>query len=217
MYVCLCLEGCGYTVEIHVYLQITFVCWIRLSRDFGRFVHFSYFFFPLFNIYARRFRNEDFTHRRGRYKLMFLPFFFFPFLAAIQNTQRIDLYAGLYQDSRASLSLVRLYNIIQKSNCVEREIIGWTNWRLVCASSFFFSFTRASESRSFTRQTPIYCDRVCLFFFYVANATEFVADLLADFFLFCVSLSPSLFTFFFGVTWTDDRSVTVPSSPMVPP
>lgn len=199
MYVCLCLEGCGYTVEIHVYLQITFVCWIRLSRDFGRFVHFSYFFFPLFNIYARRFRNEDFTHRRGRYKLMFLPFFFFPFLAAIQNTQRIDLYAGLYQDSRASLSLVRLYNIIQKSNCVEREIIGWTNRRLVCASSFFLlllALRKADHSRDKHRFTVI----EFVFFFTLLMRRNSLQIYLQTSSFFVFSLSPFLFTFFFSAS-----------------
>lgn len=165
-------------------------------RSFRTF--FLFFFFPLFNIYARRFRNEDFTHRRGRYKLMFFPFFFFPFLAAIQNTQRIDLYAGLYQDSRASLSLVRLYNIIQKSNCVEREIIGWTNRRLVCASSFFFllllALRKADHSRDKHRFTVI---EFVFFFFTLLMRRNSLQIYLQTSSFFVFSLSPSLFTFFF--------------------
>lgn len=57
---------------------------------------------------------------------------------------------------------------------------------------------KADHSRDKQRFTVI---RVCSFFFYVANATEFVADLLADFFLFLCFLSLLLFShFFFGVT-----------------
>lgn len=69
----------------------------------------------------------------------------------------------------------------------------------VCFVFFFFlllALRKADHSRDKHRFTAI----EFVFFFYVANATEFVADLLADFFLFCF-LSLLLFSFFFfGVT-----------------